>query len=104
MEENIIDNNGEKDEMVTLNLSPTGTFTRKSQVDDYRYCGPALHAMSFLDFITNTYEESLEKRKVRDKDKNDMDSEKNLDEKSVNHGRPRNLQCSYDTLHIFHDT
>ncbi len=104
MEENIIDNNGKKDKMVTLDLSLTGTFTRKSQVDDYRYRGPALHAMSFLDFITNTYEESLEKRKVRDKDKNDMDSEKIESENKHCHGQPKNLRCPYDALHIFHET
>src|SRR5258708_9157526 len=90
--------------MVSLELSPTGTITRKSQVDDYRYRGPALHAMSFLDFITNTYEEHLEKRKVREKEKNDMDSSQRMDEKKVTRGRPKNLRCAYDTGHIFHET
>ena len=50
--------------MVMLDLSPVGTITGKSQVDDYHYHGHAFHAMSFLDFITNTYEEHVEKKTI----------------------------------------
>ena len=52
--------------MVMLDLSPVGTITGKSQVDNYHYCGHAFHAMSILDFITNTYEEHVEKKTIRE--------------------------------------
>lgn len=38
-------------DMVTLDVSPGGTFPGKLQVEDYRYQGQALESMSLLDFV-----------------------------------------------------
>ena len=68
--------------MVTLDVSPVGTFTGKSQVEDYRY---ALESMSLLDFVTHTYEEQV-KQASGSMEIDDIDGARQ------HHERPKNLQ------------
>ncbi|KAF8508464.1 hypothetical protein JB92DRAFT_3120847 [Gautieria morchelliformis] len=51
---------GDEDhETLTLEFTPSGRMTVKSQVVDYQYQGEELEDLSFLFFIVNTYEEPI---------------------------------------------
>ena len=88
--------------MVMLDLLPVGTITGKSQVDNYHYCGHAFHAMSILDFITNTYEEHVEKKTIRESETRGHIAGNCEKGAGCSQGHLRNLQTPHHTSHIYH--
>lgn len=46
-------------EMVTLQTNKRGQIYVRSQLQDYKFRGPELEGMSFIEFFIDTYEESI---------------------------------------------
>src|SRR5260370_21536988 len=79
-----------------LDVSPSGTFIGKSQIEDYHLQGTVLEAMSLFTFIMEMYEECIKKGSANIEELMDK---KTLGSASCTQGHPQNIQCQYQISH-----